>query len=96
VACGGDEPVGGFVPDPNMTSGSMNHAASPIDTSAPNAVLEAVYQSECYGSDFAYTFPVPKDGHYLVRLHFADIFDNGAGNRIENIQINGQTSVKSD
>jgi predicted alpha-1,2-mannosidase len=91
VICGSDEAVGGFVPDPNMTSGSMNHVDSPIDTSASNAAPEAVYQSECYGSDFAYTFPAPKDGHYLVRLHFAEIFDNGAGNRIENIQINGQT-----
>lgn len=91
VICGSDDSVGGFVPDPNMVSGSMNHVDSPIDTSAPHAAPAAVYQSECYASDFAYTFPVPKDGHYLVRLHFAEIFDNGAGKRLENIAINGQT-----
>jgi predicted alpha-1,2-mannosidase len=89
VVCGSSEPVAGFVPDPNMVSGDMNHADSRIDTSATNAAPEAVYQGECYAGDFAYSFPVPKDDHYTVRLHFAEIFDNGAGARLENIAING-------
>ena len=90
VICGSDEPVDGFVPDPNMASGNLNHGTSTIDTSAPNAAPAAVYQNECYGNDFAYTFPVPNGGPYLVRLHFAEIFDDGAGKRLENIAINGQ------
>lgn len=90
VICGSEEPAGGFVPDPNMVSGGMNHARPDIDTSAPHSAPEAVYQSECYGNDLTYTFPVPKDDHYLVRLHFAEIFDSGAGTRLENIAINGQ------
>jgi hypothetical protein len=90
VICGSDEPVDGFVPDPNMASGTMTHGTSTIDTSAPNAAPAAVYQNECYGHDFAYTFPVPNGGPYLVRLHFAEIFDDGAGKRLENIAINGQ------
>jgi hypothetical protein len=91
VICGSDEPVGEFVPDPNMIYGDINHANSTIDTSVPNAAPAAVYQGERYGSDFAYTFSVPKNEHYLVRLHFAEIFDVGEGRRIENIQINGQS-----
>jgi hypothetical protein len=90
VICGSDEEAGEFVPDPNIVSGSMNHSGSTIDTSAPHAAPAAVYQSECYGNDLTYSFPVPKDDHYLVRLHFAEVFDNGAGNRLENIAINGQ------
>lgn len=90
VICGSDEPAGGFVPDPNMVDGSENHADVSVDTRVPNAAPEAVYQSERYGSDFAYTFHVPEDKPYLVRLHFAEIFDRGSGARLENIAINGQ------
>ena len=90
IACGSDEPVGDFIPDPNMVSGSVNHADSPIDAGVPLAAPAAVYQGERYGHDFSYTFPVPAGEHYLVRLHFAEIFDSGAGTRLENITINGQ------
>jgi predicted alpha-1,2-mannosidase len=90
VVCGGDEPVGEFVPDPNAISGDVNHADVSINNSVLHAAPAAVYQNESYGKDFAYTFAVPAGGRYLVRLHFAEIFDNGAGNRLENIAINGK------
>lgn len=88
VVCGSDEPIGDFVPDPNMIEGDENSANSSINTSASNAAPAAVYQSERYGKDFTYTFAVPEGQRYLVRLHFAEIFDNGAGRRIENVFIN--------
>ena len=90
VVCGSDEPVGEFVPDPEVVPAGMNHADATIDTSAAHAAPAAVYQSECYGQDFAFNFPVPAGQRYLVRLHFAEIFDNGAGSRLENIQINAK------
>jgi hypothetical protein len=90
VICGSDEPAGGFVPDPNMVDGAINSSQVTIDTSAQNAAVAAVYQSERYGQDFAYRFPVPKNGRYHVRLHFAEIFDEGAGRRIQNIELNGK------
>jgi predicted alpha-1,2-mannosidase len=93
VTCGGGEPVGGFVPAPDMLSGGMNHTDAAIDTDTPHAAPAAVYQSECYGKDFDYTFPVPAGEHYLVRLHFAEIFDSGLGTRVENITINGQPAL---
>jgi predicted alpha-1,2-mannosidase len=89
VICGG-EATGGFVPDPNMIYGNIGHADNAIDTSVPNAAPAAVYQGERYGRDFTHTFPVPAGEHYLVRLHFAEIFDSGVGSRLENIEINGQ------
>lgn len=91
IVCGSDEPIGDFVPDPDMTEGGENNAGAPIDTSAANAAPAAVYQTERYGNDFSYTFSAPKDQRDLVRLHFAEIFDNGAGNRLENIYINGNS-----
>ncbi|MDE3068802.1 MAG: GH92 family glycosyl hydrolase [Verrucomicrobiota bacterium] len=93
VICGSDETAGDFVPDPNMIEGDVNQADAPIDTGVPNAAPAAVYQSERYGSDFTYTFPVPAGQRYLVRLHFAEIFDDGAGRRIENIDINGKPAL---
>jgi hypothetical protein len=72
-----------------MIQGESNHAGASVDTSVPHAAPEEVYQSERYGKDFTYTFPVGKEEHYLVRLHFAEIFDRGDGVRVENIDING-------
>jgi len=88
IVCGSDEPVAGFVPDPDVIPGDMNRAGSPIDTSTPNAAPAAVYQGEHYGNDFTYAFPVPPGHRYLVRLHFAEIFDSGIGARLENIYVN--------
>jgi hypothetical protein len=93
VICGSEEAVEGFVPDPNMLYGNVNRAGNRIDTSTANAAPAAVYQSERYGRDFTYTFPVPGTGRYLVRLHFAEIFDDGAGRRVENIHINGKPAL---
>lgn len=90
VTCGGDDEVGGFVPDPNMISCGMSHSDVKVDTNVPNAAPEAVYQGEAYSSDFTYSYQVPKDANYTVRLHFAEIFDNHAGERVENIAINGK------
>jgi hypothetical protein len=88
IACGSDGPIGSFVPDPDIVDASVNHADSAVETTAPNAAPADVYKSEHYGKDFTYTFPVPEGQRYLVRLHFAEIFDDGAGRRLENIYIN--------
>jgi predicted alpha-1,2-mannosidase len=93
VACGSEEAVGNFSADPNLLSSGVNHADTSVDTSVPNAAPAAVYQNESYGRDFAYTFPVPAGDHYLVRLHFAEVFDGDAGTRVENIAINGSPAL---
>ena len=49
-----------------------------------------VYQSERYGPDTTYSYGVPKDATYTVRLHFAEIFGAEPGKRVENIHINGR------
>jgi putative alpha-1,2-mannosidase len=94
VVCGSDEQVGQFVADPNMFAGSCNEKRTRIDVSAPNAAPAKVYENERYGKDFAHVFVVPKGQQYHVRLHFAEIFDDRAGQRMENIEINGQPVLK--
>jgi len=92
VACGTDDPIGNWLPDPNMLEGSTNRSGHSVDIAGvPGAAPEAVYQSELYGDDFTYAFPVPKGKKYTVRLHFAEVFDNGPGERIENVAVNGAT-----
>jgi predicted alpha-1,2-mannosidase len=88
VACGSEDPIGDFVPDPNMIDGSTSSANVPIDTSAPNAGPVGIYQSERWGTDFTFKYPVPTDKTYTVRLHFAELFDPDPGMRIENIWLN--------
>jgi predicted alpha-1,2-mannosidase len=94
VVCGRDEAVNNFVPDPNMYFGALNQSRSAVDVSAANAAPEGVYQSERFGKDFTYTFAVPKGRQYHVRLHFAEVFDNGARQRVEDIEINGRPVLK--
>jgi len=94
IVCGSDDPVGNFIGDPNMLDGMTNAANTPVDTSsASNPAPEGVYQSERYGSDFTYKFPVPA-GSYTVRLHFAEIFNDTPGQRIETISLNGEPVLK--
>ena len=90
IACGADDPVAGFVPYADITAGSANGSDVSIDTSAPNAAPAVVYQNERYATRLNYAIPVPKDRTYTVRLHFAEIFDSGVGERIEDVAINGQ------
>jgi len=88
IVCGSDDPVGEFLPDPDMMNGGVGHAAVAVDTSAPHAGPQALYQSERYGNDFTYNFPVPTGDRYTVRLHFAELFDSEVGMRLENIYLN--------
>ncbi|MGV3617449.1 MAG: GH92 family glycosyl hydrolase [Fimbriimonas sp.] len=90
ISAGEDEEVPGFTIDPNMTEGMTNGTRVAIDTSAPNAAPARLYMSERYGRDFTYRFPVPKDRAYTVRLHFAEIFDEAVGMRVEDIFLNGK------
>jgi hypothetical protein len=91
VICGSNKAVGGFAPYQGTVDGSDNQADSEIDTGVAHAAPEAVYANEHYAGDFDYTFSVPTNGRYRVRLHFAEIFDSGKGTRVENIALNGQT-----
>ncbi len=90
IVAGTDTAVGNFIPDPNIQDGAINSANTTVDTSAANAAPAGVYSSERYGSDFTYSFAVPQNKLYTVRLHFAEVFGDTAGQRLEDISINGK------
>ena len=90
IAAGSDDPVEGFVAYPDSIGASANGSNVAIDTSAPNAAPAAIYQNERYATNLIYSLPVPRDKTYTVRLHFAEIFDSGVGERIEDVAINNQ------
>ena len=95
IIAGSETAVDGFLPDPNMQQGAINGANPTVDTSAANAAPAGVYKTERYGSDFTYSFAVPKDKLYTVRLHFAEIFGDAAGQRLENISINDKSVLSN-
>ena len=95
IGCGLDEAAGDFVPDPAMLDGATNSDENAtIDTSTDHAAPAAVYKVERYATDFRYTLPVPPGGPYLVRLHFAELFDDQVGMRKEDVFINNRPALK--
>ena len=105
INCGGDQvgsfaddiPNCAYCVDPSPTTWYGVDAA--IDLSMVDSAPMAVYQNYRYnayqdaqglGQQFSYLFPTLTPlQNYRVRLLFADIFDNEAGQRQFNVSING-------
>ena len=90
VVAGSYDDIDGFKADFTNENGAVNGNGETIDVSAPGAAPEKVYQTERYGNDVSYAYPVPKGATYTVKLHFAEIFGAVPGERVENISINGK------
>ncbi len=89
----GNGPVGDFGADTDSSGGQPYGIAHSIDVSAANAAPEAVYQHELYGEDFSYVIPAPKPPQgktYVVRLHFAELYDDAPDRRLMDVAINGK------
>ena len=87
--------TGAFAADTNFTGSNGAYTTSAgIDTStALNPAPPAVYQSERYGN-FTYTLPNLTPGaSYALRLHFAEIYWNSAGQRVFNVSVNGTAAL---
>jgi predicted alpha-1,2-mannosidase len=91
----GADSIGDFRFDPNPKQGDIGSANVTIDATAPGAAPAALYKSERFGPDFSFTYPVPRQGKYKVILHFAEIFDEKVGERLQNVQINGKTVLEN-
>ncbi len=94
INSGGSSTLGAFGADAHVTGGHYFATTHPIDTSGVvNPAPEAVYQAERYGN-FTYAIPdlTPGDS-YTVRLHFAENYYTGAGQRLFNVAINGATAL---
>lgn len=96
INAGSQSAVGTFKPDGYFSGGNTYANNNPIDTTNQvNPAPTAVYQSEryCAGREnkFSYNVPNVQPGHvYTVRLHFAEIWFSSTGQRIFNVNINGQ------
>jgi hypothetical protein len=82
--------VGNFAADEDFSGGSTYATSAAIDTSqVSNPAPQAVYQTERYGN-FTYTVGnLTAGASYTVRLDFAEIYWNAAGQRLFNVAING-------
>ena len=93
VNCGGSA-VGSFAADAFFVTGIAFTRANTITTNGvPYAAPPAVYQTERYADSTlttTYVFPnLVAGNNYSVRLHFAEIYLSGSGQRLFNVLING-------
>jgi hypothetical protein len=93
VNCGGAA-AGTYIADKNYSGGYTATTSDAISTSGVvSPAPGAVYQSERYGN-FTYTISSLVAGaSYNVRLHFAEVYYNAAGQRKFNVSINGTQAL---
>jgi beta-glucanase (GH16 family) len=88
----GGSAAGAFVADTDVTGGTIaaTSSATIVTNGLINPAPQAVYKTERYGN-FNYTFGGLMTGTtYTVRLHEAEIYWTGAGEREFNVFINGK------
>lgn len=84
---------GVFQSDNDFAGGDVSSTRNKIDTSAPGAAPESVYQAERWGES-TYTFNMQPGRDYTVRLHFAEAkFE--PGQRKFNVEINGKRVIEN-
>ncbi len=90
----GGSAVGAYAADMDASGGSTYSTGASIDTSGVSSPApQAVYQTERYGN-FTYTVPNLTPGaSYTLRLHFAEIYWNSAGQRLFNVAVNGSPAL---
>jgi len=90
VNAGGSAVIAPYQADYGFTGGQAYYVTLPIDRSmVVNPAPEQVYRTERYGN-MTYTMPALTPGaSYVVRLHFAENYIAGPGQRKFNVAING-------
>ncbi len=89
---------GSYVADTNFDIGNQySDTSTAIDTSGdPNPAPQAVYQTCRWNAAFTYTVPGLTAGtQYIVRLHWAELTWQAAGQRKFNVAINGVTVLSA-
>jgi len=88
-----------FEADNYFTGGktySVNQSVEILNTND-----DALYRTERYGGSnqnnanpFSYDIPVAGAGNYIVELHFAEVYAEAAGERLFNVDIEGNTVLE--
>src|SRR5713226_7663452 len=89
--------VGAFVADTDFSGGvTINHAntidLSGVTNPAPMAVYQTARVAATVGAGTSFTYTIPgfvPGSSQLVRLHFAETFHTGTGQRVFNVSVNG-------
>lgn len=77
--------------DSGFSSGSSTYSVSNAIT---GTVDQTLYKTSRYGGNFTYTTSVP-NGLYEVTLKFAEPYVNGIGQRLFNVNLNGQAVLSN-
>lgn len=90
INTGSNNAVSPFSADQYGSGGTVRQVNDGIDLNGvTDPAPEAVYQSERYGN-CTYTLPsLTPSATYLVRLHFAELYQTSSGARLFNVSING-------
>ncbi len=92
----GGPATGTFAADEDFTSVStwtFTTATTVATAGVTNPAPEAVYQSQRAGT-FGYTIPgLTAGASYTLRLHFAELYFNAAGQRVFNVSVNGASAL---
>ncbi len=94
----GGSTSGSYVADTDYNAGNQySDTSASIDTSAvTNPAPQAVYQTCRWNSAFTYTIPNLTPGaSYKLRLHWAELTFQGAGQRAFNVAINGNSVLSN-
>jgi fibronectin type 3 domain-containing protein len=85
----GGAAVGAFIADEDFNGGDTATSTAAVTTNA-NSAPEAVYQSERY-VPFTYVLSgLVADAPYNVKMHFAETYWTGAGERVFSVSMNGK------
>jgi hypothetical protein len=77
-----------YAADEDFSGGKTIYHANPINVSGvASPAPVAVYQSARVGN-FTYTIPAPANSQHVIRLHFAETYWSGPGERLFNVTIN--------
>lgn len=89
--------VGHFQADRNYIGGFVYRTTHPVRTKGIAHLAPApLYQSERVDRTFAYTLPgLAPSAVYTVRLHFAELNFDAAGQCVFNVEINGQIRLRN-
>ncbi len=77
--------------DQYFTGSTNTYSTTQAIAGTPNSGL---YQNERYGQNFSYNIPV-SNGTYLVNLNFAELYVNAAGQRVFNVNVEGQSVLQN-
>jgi len=80
-----------YLADVNFTGYSQT-AQIPISIS--DTEDDPIYQSERYGKEFGYEFPID-NGTYDVIIHFSEIYWDGSDRRVFNMDVNGERIMEA-